>query len=101
MRVVSAIQVPLYLVWLVLVGFLTGQRLDDGDVARWVPQVLLPPAAVVFCWRPDGRGGPAWWRGRSSPLQRPRIAATLVFTVVAWVCRGWYRLPIRRCQSAC
>ncbi|MET7919194.1 hypothetical protein ABZU45_25520 [Streptomyces avermitilis] len=88
MWVVIVIEVPLYLVWLVRVGYLTGQRLDDGDVARWVPPVLLPPAAVVFCLA----AGWAWWTsmvaGEKSPLRHPRIPATLVFTVVASVFCG-------------
>ncbi|WP_454605421.1 hypothetical protein [Streptomyces tendae] len=92
------IEVPLYLVGLVRVGYLTGQRLDDGDVARWAPPVLLPPAAVVFRVA-------AWWTSmvaeEKPPLRQPQIAPTLVFTVAASVFCGWHRSTIRRCQSAC
>lgn len=88
MWVVIMIEVPLYLVWLARVGYLTGQRLDDGDVARWALPVLLPPAAVVFCLA----AGWAWWTSmvarEKSPLRQPRIVATLVFTVVASVFCG-------------
>ncbi|MDL5205316.1 hypothetical protein [Streptomyces sp. ALI-76-A] len=57
MWVVIAIEVPVYLVWLVKVGYLTGQELPRGDVARWAPPVLLPPAAVLFCVM----AGWMWW----------------------------------------
>lgn len=86
--VVIVIEVPLYLVWLVRVGYLTGQRLDDGDVAQWVPPVLLPSAAVVFCVA----AGWAWWASmvaqERSPLRELRIVATLVFTAGASVFCG-------------
>ncbi|MFD3622538.1 hypothetical protein ACFWWT_46885 [Streptomyces sp. NPDC058676] len=77
-----------YLVWLVRVGHLAGQRLPAGDVARWAPPVLLPPAAVLFCVM----AGTTWWMSAvartPSPLREPWIAATLVFTAVASVFCG-------------
>jgi hypothetical protein len=48
MRVLIVVAVPLYLVWLVQVGYLVGQRLPDGDTTWWAP-VALPSAAMVFC----------------------------------------------------
>ncbi|MFD8840247.1 hypothetical protein [Streptomyces griseofuscus] len=57
MWVVIAVEVPMYLVWLVQVGYRTGQQLPRGDAARWAPPVLLPPAAVLFCVAAAGRGG--------------------------------------------
>jgi threonine dehydrogenase-like Zn-dependent dehydrogenase len=78
----------LYLVWLVGVGYLAGQQLDDRDVVRWGPPVLLPSAAVVFCVAT----GWAWWTSvvaqEKSPLRELRIVATLVFTAVASVFCG-------------
>ncbi|MGW3652466.1 hypothetical protein [Streptomyces sp. NPDC000878] len=88
MWVLIVVAVPVYLVWLVRVGYLTGQRLPAGDVARWVPPVLLPSAAVLFCWM----AGTTWWMSAvartPSPLREPWIAATLVFTAVASVFCG-------------
>ncbi|MFJ3198620.1 hypothetical protein ACIPJQ_39030 [Streptomyces griseoviridis] len=79
MWVVIAIEVPVYLVWLVEVGYLTGQELPRGDVARWAPPVLLPPAAVLFCVM----AGWTWWlsvvAGTRSALREPWIVASLVF----------------------
>ncbi|WP_229695673.1 hypothetical protein [Streptomyces lacrimifluminis] len=79
---------PVYLAWLVRVGYLTGQRLPAGDVARWVPPILLPPAAVLFCVM----AGTTWWMSAvartPSPLREPWIAATLVFTAVTSVFCG-------------
>ncbi|MFJ9598049.1 hypothetical protein ACIRS3_35560 [Streptomyces virginiae] len=46
---VIAVEVPVYLVWLVQVGYQAGQQLPCGGVARWAPPVLLPPAAVLLC----------------------------------------------------
>lgn len=37
MWVLSVVAVPMELVWLVRVGYLTGQRLPEGDVVRWAP----------------------------------------------------------------
>ncbi|MEU0163375.1 hypothetical protein ABZ154_32460 [Streptomyces sp. NPDC006261] len=79
MWVVIAIEVPVYLVWLVEVGYLTGQELPRGDVARWAPPVLLPPAAVLFCVM----AGWTWWlsvvAGTRSALRERWIVASLVF----------------------
>jgi hypothetical protein len=79
MWVVIAIEVPVYLVWLVQVGYLTGQELPRGDVARWAPPVLLPPAAVLFCVM----AGWTWWlsvvASTRSPLRERWIVASLVF----------------------
>ncbi|WP_328760516.1 hypothetical protein [Streptomyces sp. NBC_00271] len=89
MWVLIVVAVPVYVVWLVRVGYLTGQhRLPAGDVARWVPPVLLPPAAVLFCVM----AGTTWWLSvvarTPSPLRGSWIAATLVFTAVASVFCG-------------
>ncbi|WP_331762199.1 hypothetical protein OG524_36245 (plasmid) [Streptomyces sp. NBC_01520] len=74
-----ALGVPVYLVWLVQVGYLTGQELPRGDVARWAPPVLLPPVAVLFCVM----AGWTWWlsvlAGTRSPLRERWILASLVF----------------------
>ncbi|WP_217210241.1 hypothetical protein [Streptomyces sp. AC550_RSS872] len=88
MWVVIAVEVPVYLVWLVQVGYLTGQQLHRGDVARWVPPVLLPPAAVLFCVM----AGWTWWTSvvarTRSPLREPWIAGSLVFVAVTSVFCG-------------
>ncbi|MCY0947805.1 hypothetical protein [Streptomyces antarcticus] len=82
MWVVIAIEVPVYLVWLVQVGYETGQQLARGDVARWAPPVLLPPAAVLFCVA----AGWVWWgavvSGARSLLREPWMLATLGFVAV-------------------
>ncbi|MFJ4329145.1 hypothetical protein ACIP3A_39380 [Streptomyces tricolor] len=88
MWVVIAVEVPVYLVWLVQVGYLTGHDLPRGDVARWAPPVLLPPVAVLFCVM----AGWTWWlsvvaRNRS-PLWEKWIVASLVFVAVSGVLRG-------------
>ncbi|WP_158698085.1 hypothetical protein [Streptomyces sp. PVA_94-07] len=79
MWVVIAVEVPVYLVWLAQVGYLTGQQLPPGDVARWAPPVLLPPVAVLFCVM----AGSTWWlsmvAGHRSPLREKWIVAPLVF----------------------
>lgn len=79
MWVVIAIEVPVYLVWLVQVGYQAGQQLPRGDVARWAPPVLLPPAAVLFCVA----AGWTWWGAvvarTRSPLCERWIVASLVF----------------------
>ncbi|WP_445403148.1 hypothetical protein ACSMX9_29970 (plasmid) [Streptomyces sp. LE64] len=79
MWVVIAVEVPVYLVWLVQVGYLTGQELPRGDVARWAPPVLLPPAAVLFCVM----AGWTWWlsvvAGTRSSLRERWIVVSLVF----------------------
>ncbi|MFF2927196.1 hypothetical protein ACFVTP_33130 [Streptomyces celluloflavus] len=96
MWIVIAVAVPVYLVWLVQVGYLAGQQLPRSDVARWAPPVLLPPAAVLFCVM----AGWMWWGSvvdrTRSPLREPWIAATLVFVAVtsvfygmAWVDGPW------------
>ncbi|MFJ1751270.1 hypothetical protein ACIOJD_34335 [Streptomyces sp. NPDC088116] len=79
MWVVIAVEVPVYLVWLVQVGYLTGQELPRGDIARWAPPVLLPPAAVLFCVM----AGWTWWlsvvAGTRSSLRERWIVISLVF----------------------
>lgn len=79
MWVLIVVAVPVYVVWLVQVGYLTGQQLPRGDVARWAPPVLLPPAAVLFCVM----AGWTWWMSvvarTRSPLRERSIAASLVF----------------------
>ncbi|MCX0241813.1 hypothetical protein [Streptomyces drozdowiczii] len=81
MWVVIAIEVPVYLVWLVQVGYLTGQELPRGDIGRWAPPVLLPPAAVLFCVM----AGWTWWlsvvAGTRSALRERWIVLSLVFVV--------------------
>ncbi|WP_326743365.1 hypothetical protein [Streptomyces sp. NBC_01768] len=68
--------------WLIEVGYLTGQQLPRGDVARWAPPVLLPPTAVLFCVA----AGWVWWGSvvarTRSPLREPWIAASLVFVAI-------------------
>ncbi|MER5370864.1 hypothetical protein [Streptomyces sp. NPDC002722] len=80
------IEVPVYLVWLVQVGHQAGQQLPRGDVARWAPPVLLPPAAVLFCVM-------AGWTWRMSvvaqtrsPLRERWIVTSLVFVVSSVFC---------------
>lgn len=72
----------MYLVWLVQVGYQAGQQLPRGDVARWAPPVLLPPAAVLFC---VGAGW-LWWgavvAGTRSPLRERWVVASLAFVAV-------------------
>ncbi|MDX3229179.1 hypothetical protein [Streptomyces sp. ME19-01-6] len=67
------VEVPVDRVW---VGYLTGQRLPEGDVTRWAPPVLLLPAAVVFCVA----AGWVWWTSvvarNRSPLREPWVVAT-------------------------
>ncbi|MYR90614.1 hypothetical protein GTY41_38295 [Streptomyces sp. SID685] len=86
--VVIAVEVPLYLVWLVRVGYLTGQRLDGGDASRWALPVLLPPAAVVFC----AAAGWTWWISmvaqEKSPLREPQILLSLAFVAAVSVLCG-------------
>jgi hypothetical protein len=88
MWAVIAVEVPVYLVWLVEVGYLTGQELPRGDVARWVPPVLLPPVAVLFCVI----AGWTWWlsvvAGTRSPLRERWIVASLAFVAVSSVLCG-------------
>ncbi|WP_406011668.1 hypothetical protein OG440_41345 (plasmid) [Streptomyces sp. NBC_00637] len=88
MWVVIAVEVPVYLVWLVQVGYQAGQELPRGDVARWAPPVLLPPAAVLFCVA----AGWVWWgavvAGTRSPLRDRWIVASLAFVVVSSVFCG-------------
>ncbi|MCT2546217.1 hypothetical protein [Streptomyces atratus] len=83
MWVVIAIEVPVYLIWLVQVGYQTGQQLPGGDAGRWAPPVLLlPPAAVLFCVM----AGWTWWGAvvarTRSPLRERWIVASLVFVAV-------------------
>ncbi len=90
MWVVIAVEVPVYLVWLVQVGYQAGQQLPRGDVARWAPPVLLPPAAVLFCVA----AGWVWWgavvaaTGTRSPLRERWILASLAFVAVSSVFCG-------------
>ncbi|MFJ1998381.1 hypothetical protein [Streptomyces asiaticus] len=66
MWLLIAVEVPVYLVWLVQVGYRAGQRLPEGDTARWAPVVLLTPAAVVFCVAADW----TWWTSLVTPARR-------------------------------
>ncbi|MEU4173559.1 hypothetical protein [Streptomyces sp. NPDC026589] len=79
MWVVIAIEVPVYLIWLVQVGYQTGQQLPSGHAGRWAPPVLLPPAAILFCVM----AGWTWWGAvvarTRSPLRERWIVASLVF----------------------
>lgn len=88
MWVVIAVEVPVYLVWLVRVGYQAGQQLPRGDVARWAPPVLLPPAAALFCVA----AGWVWWgavvAGTRSPLRERWILASLAFVAVSSVFCG-------------
>ncbi|RRQ72697.1 hypothetical protein CQW39_31850 [Streptomyces griseofuscus] len=88
MWVVIAVEVPMYLVWLVQVGYRTGQQLPRGGVARWAPPVLLPPAAVLFCVA----AGWAWWgavmAGTRSSLRERWILASLAFVAALSVFCG-------------
>ena len=88
MWVVIAIEVPVYLVWLVQVGYLTGHQLPRGDVARWSPTVLLPSAAVLFCVM----AGWTWWGAvvarTRSPLRERWIVASLAFVALTSVFCG-------------
>ncbi|MFC9626995.1 hypothetical protein ACFTXM_45930 [Streptomyces sp. NPDC056930] len=81
-------EVPVYLVWLVQVGHQAGQQLPRGDVARWAPPVLLPPAAVLFCVM----AGWTWWMSvvaqTRSPLRERWIVASLMLVAVASVFCG-------------
>ncbi|MEW2623573.1 hypothetical protein [Streptomyces sp. NPDC048106] len=86
--VVIVIEVPVYLVWLVQVGYLTGQELPRGDIARWAPPVLLQPVAVLFCVM----AGWTWWLSvvarTRSPLREGWIIASLGFVAVSSVFCG-------------
>ncbi|MFF4227467.1 hypothetical protein ACFYZH_32095 [Streptomyces abikoensis] len=88
MWMVIAVEVPVYLVWLVRVGYLAGQELPRGDVARWAPPVLLPPAAVLFCVM----AGWVWWGSvverTRSPLRERWIVVSLVFVAASSVFCG-------------
>ncbi|MFG2097312.1 hypothetical protein [Streptomyces sp. NPDC048612] len=88
MWVVIVVEVPVYLVWLVQVGYLTGQELPRSDVARWAPPILLPPVAVLFCVM----AGWTWWLSvvarTRSPLREKWIVASLVFVAVSSVFCG-------------
>ncbi|MFI8007983.1 hypothetical protein [Streptomyces sp. NPDC086010] len=88
MWVVIAVEVPVYLVWLVQVGYQAGQQLPRGDAGRWGPVVLLPPAAVLFCVA----AGWVWWgavvAGTRSPLRERWIVASLAFVAVSSVFCG-------------
>ncbi|MFI9587016.1 hypothetical protein ACIHCQ_35545 [Streptomyces sp. NPDC052236] len=81
MWVLIVVAVPLYLVWLVQVGYRAGQRLPDGDTARWAP-VALPPAAVVFCVA----AGWTWWASvvarSGSPLRERWTLAALAYAAM-------------------
>ncbi|SCF89753.1 hypothetical protein GA0115256_143719 [Streptomyces sp. DconLS] len=71
MWVVIVVEVPLYLVWLVRAGYLTGQRLDGRDAARWaLPVMLAAGRRGVLCGGRLDVVEPAWWPGRS-----PRCAS--------------------------
>ncbi|WP_424862736.1 tetratricopeptide repeat protein [Streptomyces sp. MMS24-I29] len=82
------VEVPVYLVWLAQVGYLTGQELPRGDIARWAPPVLVPPVAVLFCVM----AGWTWWLSvgsrTCSPLREKWIVASLVFVAVSSVFCG-------------
>ncbi|MEW1551858.1 hypothetical protein [Streptomyces tsukubensis] len=88
MWVLIVVEVPVYLVWLTEVAYLTGQELPRGDVARWAPPVLLPPAAVLFCVM----AGWTWWTSvvarTRSPLRERGIVASLAFVAVTSVFCG-------------
>ncbi|MET9483660.1 hypothetical protein [Streptomyces sp. NPDC006638] len=88
MRVVIAVEVPVYLVWLTRVGYLAGQQLPPGDVVRWAPPVLLPSAAVLFC---VGAGW-VWWgtvvAQDRPPLRERWFVASLGFVAVTSVYCG-------------
>ncbi|MFF1405122.1 hypothetical protein [Streptomyces sp. NPDC058294] len=88
MWVLIMVSVPLYLVWLARVGYLAGHRLPEGDITRWAPAVLLPPAAVLFCVM----AGRLWWMSvvdrTASPLRERWTVASLVFIAVASVFCG-------------
>ena len=95
MWVVIAIEVPVYLVWLVQVGYLTGQELPRGDVARWAPPVLLPPAAVLFCVM----AGWTWWLSvvadTRSSLRERWIVASRCSSPASRCSAGWPRSTTR------
>lgn len=86
---VIAIEVPVYLIWLVQVGYQAGQQLPSGDAGRWAPPVLLPLAAVLFCVM----AGWTWWGAvvarTHSPL-RERGSS-----------RRWCSSPPSRCSAGC
>ncbi|WP_234342291.1 hypothetical protein [Streptomyces leeuwenhoekii] len=88
MWIVIVIEVPVYLVWLVQVGYLTGQELPCGDIARWAPPVLLPLVAVLFCVM----AGWTWWLSvvarTRSPLREKWVVASLAFVAVSSVLCG-------------
>jgi hypothetical protein len=90
MWVVIAIEVPVYLVWLVQLG----QQLPHGDVARRAPAVLLLPTAVAEWLAAElcrvelsRRRCSGWWAGRSR-TSRPGSAAA-----------GWSGSRTRRARA--
>ena len=83
MWVLIVVAVPVYVVWLVRVGYLTGQhRLPAGDVIRWALPTLIPAAAVVLCVLV----GDTWWASvvdrAASPL-RERWPLTVLLFIAA------------------
>lgn len=83
MWVLIVVAVPVYGVWLVRVGYLTGQhRLPAGDVIRWALPTLIPAAAVVLCVLV----GATWWASvvtrMASPL-RERWPVTVLLFIAA------------------
>ncbi|MFE2319796.1 hypothetical protein ACFXC8_43210 [Streptomyces sp. NPDC059441] len=83
MWVLIMVAVPVYVVWLVRVGYLTGQhRLPADDVVRWAPPTLFPAAVIVLC----ATVGAMWWAsvavGTPSPLRERWPVTVLVFVAV-------------------
>jgi len=89
MWVLIVAAVPVYVVWLVRVGYLTGQhRLPAGDVIRWALPTLVPAAAVVLCVLV----GATWWMSvvdrTASPLRDRWPVTVLVFIAAVSVLCG-------------
>ncbi|MBD0844736.1 hypothetical protein [Streptomyces sp. TRM68416] len=89
MWVLIVAAVPVYVVWLVRAGYLTGQhRLPDSDVIRWALPTLVPAAAVVLCVLV----GHAWWVSvatrTASPLRERWTVMVLLFIAAVSVFCG-------------
>ncbi|MGW2051921.1 hypothetical protein ACWCPF_43405 [Streptomyces sp. NPDC001858] len=89
MWVLIVAAVPLYVVWLVRAGYLTGQhRLPAGDVIRWALPTLVPAAAVVLCVLV----GQTWWMSvvacTASPLRERWAVMVLLFIAAVSVFCG-------------